>query len=198
MAGIEKKLASFSDLILNEAKEQQTKILDEVNQEKNKIMQNKEDEFLTEAYEEIQKIVAKYEKSGNEQVLKVEMELKKDLIKKREEIIDTVFDRVTAKIAVFQKTPDYQSWLVSLCRKAIQEIGSERCRIHLAQPDAHLQPVIAAEFPNAEIVADGGNEMIGGIKAESLEKHIFDDFSIAALLDRQRQVFLKISGLSIR
>ncbi len=198
MAGIEKKLASFSSLILGEAKEQQAKIMEEVNKEKSKIMQDKEMEFLTEAYEDIQKIVSKCEKSGNEQVLKIEMELKKDLIVKREQIVDTVFDRVTVQIEEFRKTPAYQDWLVELSKKAIAEIGGENCRIHLTKADASYSAALEKAIPGATIVVEAGDDMVGGVTVENTEKHIFDDFSIATMLEHQRQEFLKISGLSIR
>lgn len=198
MAGIEKKLASFSNLILSEAKEQQAKIMEEVNRQKSKIMQDKEMEFLTEAYEDIQKIVAKCEKSGNEQVLKIEMELKKNLIKKREQIVDKVFERVLAQINEFRNTPAYQTWLLELSKKAIAEIGGENCQVHLSKTDAAYQAILEQEIPGIQVIIENSDALLGGVTVENIEKHIFDDFSIASMLEYQRQEFLKFSGLSIR
>ena len=200
MAGIEKKLASFSNLILSEAKEQQAKIMEEVNRQKSKIMQDKEMEFLTEAYEDIQKIVAKCEKNGNEQVLKIETELKKNLIKKREHwpLVDKVFERVLDQINEFQNTPAYQAWLVALSKKAIAEIGGENCQVHLSKKDAAYQAALEQEIPGIQVIIENSDALLGGVTVENVEKHIFDDFSIASMLEHQRQEFLKISGLSIR
>lgn len=198
MAGIEKKLAEFSNLILNEAKEQQGRILNEVETEKQKIMQDKELEFLGEAYEDIQKAVARNEKSGNERIQRVEMELKKELIHKRERIIDEVFQSVREKLDAFKKTPAYGEWMVKLARKALAEAGAGAAELYLAAEDIALQPMLKEAFPQVTVLREAGNTQIGGVTVQNKDRNVFCDYSIAALLEQQKQAFLKISGLSIR
>ena len=198
MAGIEKKMADFSNLILNEAKEQRGQILSEVEAEKNKVIQDKELEFLGEAYEDIQKAVARCEKAGNERVLRVEMDLKKGLIHKREAIIEEVFRGVREKIDAFKKTPAYADWLVKLAQKAAEEVGRDGLELYLAAEDMALAPVLEAQFVGAAVLQEEGDSQIGGVMAKNTARNVFCDYSIAAMLEQQKQDFLKISGLSIR
>lgn len=194
MPDLEKKLELFSRTILNEAEAQKEKSIQELERKKISIIKEKELEFLNSAYEDIQSTISKISKENNEYVLKVEMELKKDIIKKREDIIENIFKDVMTKLESFIASPDYLNWLIAEAKKAVAEIGNGTLNITLQ--DKKYIDILKSEFPDCKINVYPDNEIIGGVIAEV--GNLLSNHSIKESFETQRQNFLRTSGLSIK
>ena len=76
MAGIEKKLAVFSNTVLTDANQKKERLQSEIDKEREQAIHEHELEYLQDAYEDIQKAVSRCSKECNEEILKHEMQLK--------------------------------------------------------------------------------------------------------------------------
>ena len=193
MADIEKKLADFSKIILSEAQQQKEQIVSELEKSKRLAVQEKEIELLKDAYEKIQKAVSKYSKEQNERILKQEMDAKKHVLKKREEIIDEVFSEIENRLKAFTLSPEYKDWLISLAKKACGKVGLGK--ITICERDLKYKDDLTAALPGVEITACK-DDIIGGLAACC--KNLSVDYTIKEMLSDKRSEFLKTSGLSIK
>ncbi len=194
MADLEKKLAIFSKTILNEAEAKKEQIVAEIDKKKNSAIEKKEIELLGDAYEDIQKAVAKYSKESNERVLKIEMELKKEVIKKREEIIADVFEKAKARLEEFIESEAYEGWLAEKAKKAADEAGGGD--IYVMPRDMKFKEAIEKEIPGSRVFEITNDNIIGGAIVRNA--HISVDYSIKEMLENEHHNFLKTSGLSIK
>jgi vacuolar-type H+-ATPase subunit E/Vma4 len=197
MALVEEKLAHFSKFVLADANEKRESMLAEVEKERKKAKETREMECLSEAYSDIQKAVSKSSRENNERVLKVEMELKKALILKREAIIEEVFSEVEEKIKAFLKSPDYEAWLLARARQAAEEVGGGDVLVYVMPEDMKYVQALKKELGNVEIEAGEDNSFLGGVKIYNRDKKVFADYSMQERLEAEKRSFLQTSGLVI-
>lgn len=194
MADLEKKLVNFSHMILSEAERKKEKLMSELKEKQDAIVKEKETSFLADAYEDIQKAVARYAKENNERVMKLEMQLKKDVILEREKIIDQVFEDVQKRLIEFTAAPEYLDWLLNTTQKALDEIGDGDIRVTVE--DLKYKDAILARFGGCTVSEAEEKDIIGGVIV--YKENIFVNYTIKELLSEQHKNFLKTSGLSIK
>lgn len=192
MAGIEKKLAVFSNTVLTDANQKKERLQSEIDKEREQAIHEHELEYLQDAYEDIQKAVSRCSKECNEEILKLEMQLKKDAIRKRESIIADVFCEVEKKLSAFIASEEYPAWLAGAVERAERELLEGKKKIEVLERDL---PLLSGR--GEEVCATSENIM-GGARVYNLDRNTFSDYSIAAILEEEHEKFLKTSGLSIR
>ncbi|MCX7715100.1 MAG: V-type ATP synthase subunit E [Clostridia bacterium] len=195
MASVEDKLTSFSAFVLQEAKEQSSRVIEEIEYKKNEIVDKKELELLTDAYERIQKMVSKYSRENNERVLKVEMGFRKELLVKREQIMNEVFSEVIKKINEYVDSPDYKNWLVKKIESACAEVGEGNKIVYITEKDSRYRQEIEKDNVVVNTVCE--DDFLGGARVYNSDKKIFADYSIKQMLEDEKHNFLKISGLAL-
>lgn len=197
MAGIEDKLAVFSNVVLAEAEKQKEKLVKESEMKKKKAIENKENEYLEDAYAEIQRAVSKYSKENNERVLKFEMGLKKNLLLRREEIIDEVFKAVEDKLSAFIQTDEYKIWLEKKIEKACKEVGKGKKNVFVSEKDLKYKADLESKIDMIDVAKCDDEDIIGGATVYNVDRKVFADYTLKQLLDEQRHLFLQTSGLTI-
>ena len=101
------KLNTFTSLVLKDAEQKREKLLENVQKEYSERIDAKENELLQGAYENIQQNIQSAQSFVNERVLHAELDSKKKLIMRREEIIDDVMKLSRAKIVEFIESDQY-------------------------------------------------------------------------------------------
>jgi vacuolar-type H+-ATPase subunit E/Vma4 len=196
MANIETKLNKFSAFVLEDALKQRDAMVDKFEKEKKQRIDKKEMELLTEAYSGIRTTVESARRENGERVLKVEMDMKKELIIKREHIIDEVFAKVRVKVDEYIKSPEYEKWLIDGISKASGELGEGRKTVYLAEADMAYAAVAQKEFADLEF-KKSDDDIIGGFTAFNEDRRVFADYSLSSSLAASRESFLQTSGLGI-
>lgn len=196
MANIEQKLNQFSSFVLKDAAKQRDHIMKQFENEKKRRIDGKETELLSDAYQDIQSTIASSRRDNNERVLKVEMELKKELLLKREKMIDDVFLRVNKRFNEFIQSKEYEKWLATRVQGALQELGEGKKTVYLTPADMQYSTTLQKKFPSAEF-RQSDEDFIGGVKAFNENKQISIDTSIGTMLAEAREKFLQRSGLGI-
>lgn len=70
--------------------------------------EKKQDEFLEDAYRAIQSGVAKIRRTESEKVLRAENDMKKEILSRREEIINSVFSQAMEELSKFSESEGVQ------------------------------------------------------------------------------------------
>lgn len=193
------KLNTFTSLVLKDAEEKRDKLIKNVENEYMGRMEAKENELLQEAYEGIQSGISLARREANARVLQTELESKKKLILRREEIIEEVMRLVRDRITDFVKSHEYDAWFLENAQKAVFEVGRGAKTIYIAPEDIKYKEKLALldTFSKITVEAVSERDFIGGIRVYNTERRVAVDYSIGEMLGEQKQAFLQSSGLAI-
>ncbi len=194
---LNEKINRFSAIISDEANREREEIETKLGAEKEKRLSAKENEYLQEAYETIQADVELVKKTDNAKVLQEEIKARRELLRKREEIIDNVFSDVRERIDAFRQTGEYGEWLVKKTKDAVDEIGGGSVTVYVVPEDMKYAKKLAKAAKNVTVEETDEEGFIGGVKVKSLEKRVTADYSLGGLLSEQREGFLQTSGLAL-
>ena len=189
------KLNTFTSLVLKDAEQKREKLLENVQKEYSERIDAKENELLQGAYENIQQNIQSAQKSANERVLHAELDSKKKLIMRREEIIDDVMKLSRAKIVEFIESDKYEEWLLSKIEKALFEVGKGSKTIYISSDDIKLKEKIE-QIPDTSRIT-GEKDFLGGAKVLNTDRKVAVDYSFKEMLSEEKQKFLQSSGLAL-
>ena len=193
------KLNTFTSLVLKDAEQKREKLLENVQKEYSERIDAKENELLQGAYENIQQNIQSAQKSAHERVLHAELDSKKKLIMRREEIIDDVMKLSRAKIVEFIESDKYEEWLLSKIEKALFEVGKGSKTIYISSDDIKLKEKIE-QIPDTSritVEASGEKDFLGGAKILNTDRKVAVDYSFKEMLSEEKQKFLQSSGLAL-
>lgn len=193
------KLNTFTSLVLKDAEQKREKLLENVQKEYSERIDAKENELLQGAYENIQQNIQSAKKCANERVLHAELDSKKKLIMRREEIIDDVMKLSRAKIVEFIESDKYEEWLLSKIEKALFEVGKGSKTIYISSDDIKLKEKIE-QIPDTSritVEASGEKDFLGGTKVLNTDRKVAVDYSFKEMLSEEKQKFLQSSGLAL-
>lgn len=190
----EAKLNKFESSVIEAARKRSAELEEDIKKEKEEKLEKSYNEFLTKAYRDIQRCVSRIRKEDNERVRYTELEAKKTLLKKREEIIDEVFAEAKNRLLEFKKSSEYASWLKKCTEKALSETGEGEKEIYVTEEDSAL---IEEKLFGVRITAVSDKDFWGGVRVKNSQKGIMADYSFYEFLQSERTDFLQSSGLVI-
>ncbi len=189
----------FSGMIFAEADAQRKQILAQAEQECAAIRETFETDCLERAYQTIQKKIAGMQKASNETVARMQLESRQKLLSEREQVVETVFLEVKARIAAYQSTEAYRALLFETICKGMAETGAGAgAVVYLDHTDAGLVDAVKAEFPGAVVkLLPADDAVLGGARVYAPESRALADNTLALRLAEERRRFLQTSGLSL-
>ena len=194
---VNEQLDEFEALVLHEANEEREALMNETQEKYKSIMADKENEYLKESYETIQRNKSEYEHEADEELLHAQMDAKRKVLLKREEIIDDVVNAAKKKLEGFRKSDGYADWLVKKAEEAASEAADGNKIIYVSPDDMRFADKLKAAVGGASVEsADGA--FIGGVRVYNPDKRISVDYSFGEMLVDEKQSFLQHSGLVIR
>lgn len=193
------KLNTFTSFVLQDAQEKREKLLEDVEKEYSKKLDESETSILQSAYENIQQNIHDSKKEANARVLHVQMESRKKLILKREEIINEIMELSRKRLNEFAKSDEYEEWLLSKIKKALEEVGKGSKTVYISSDDIGIKEKIE-QLPqmskiNVEVTPE--RNFIGGAKVLNTDRKVAVDYSFGEMLSLQKQAFLQSSGLAL-
>ena len=194
----EEKLNALSAMIMRNANEERERIMEETETEYKSLIAERENEYLKAAYETIQKSKSECERLSGEKILHAEMDMKKQVLLKREEIIKNVMDAVKTRLVDFTQSDSYEKWLVDKTATAVKEAGEGGKVIYVAESDMQYADELKTVDANITIENAPESGFLGGVRVYNADKRISVDYSFKELLSDEKQSFLKNSGLVIR
>ena len=200
MDNIEEKLNTLSAMVMKNANEERERIMEETEDKYNTLISEKENDYLKEAYEIIQRSRSESERSAGEEILHAQMDSKKQVLLKREEIINNVMDEVKQRLGDFTRSGAYEKWLVKRTETAVKEAGNGSKVIYVTGDDMRYAKKLKAAGGKSEITVEAAPErgFLGGVRVYNADRRISVDYSFKEMLSDEKQSFLKNSGLVIR
>lgn len=199
MENLTEKLNNFTSLVLDEASKKRDKLLQSVEDAQKERLAKKEDEFLNDAYKEIQKAVFDAKRKSNERVLHEELESKKQILLTREKIIDEIMSDAQEELLKFSKSDKYEPWLIGKIEKALFEVGKGSKTVYIHSEDLKYKEKIERIETEGKITVEASDErgFLGGVKIFNTDRRVAVDYSFKELLSEQKEVFLQSSGLTL-
>ena len=198
---LEEKLTEFSATVIAEAQKKRAEIEAENNRIKTKKTEYAQDKYLAKAYNIIQNGIVEIKKADNEMVLNAENNSRRELLLKREKIIDDVFKKAQTRLKEFSDTDEYITWLEKKLLSALETAGEGHIVVYVRKADVEQIKAIISKISvnNSDISVDIDEKMddLAGIKLKNTTKNIFIDYSFAELLSSVKNDFLQKSGLRI-
>lgn len=197
MDSLAEKIADFTNMVIGEAGRKRDALMQEMDKEKAERLEKLRREIEADAESEMKRKTENIKKENNERILKTETELKKQLLIKREGMVEEIMNEVRKKLDDFIKSDKYGKWLEERVKKAVLEVGEGRIKAELGVEDANdYGERIKKAIPHIEIEA---SETVkdGGVLVFNMDKNICVDYSFKALLEDEESRFLQKSGLNI-
>ena len=184
---IEEKLQHFYtasiDSAMQEAQQVQTQhqeALDKIFQEHK---ETKERQIQSHIQAEINKTVSARQ-----------LEYRRLLPDKTEEIKQQLFHDVAERLAQFRSTPEYLEYLSQRIQEARDFAGEDALVVYLDPADQNWIPELAARFGFAPVVSK--EAFMGGMRAVIRSKNILIDNSFATLLREAKEEFVFAGGMT--
>ena len=190
------KESVFLDAINKYAEKQKATISTEVEEYKNKRIEQATEEGLKDAYEMIQRDIAKQkaqiviEYSAKEQALRAQQ------FEQRRVICDRIFRAARKRLTEYTSSSAYEQTLKKSAACFAELFQSETIVVSLSEKDMRFTEMLKSILPNAQFKEDDGIE-IGGMKAFCKETAIIADDTLDSKLKDQREWFIENAGLKV-
>ena len=199
MENLTEKLNIFSELVLRDATQKRDELIAAVENERNKRLTQKENEFLQRAYDEIQSTITEAKKESNSKLLRAQLDAKKQLLIKREQIVDDVMGEAERKLRDFCRSAEYEKWFKDLVNKALFEVGKGMKTVYISPDDLKFKPWIEDIVDTAKITVEAAHEhdFIGGVRVYNSSRRVAADYSFGELLAEQKEKFLRENSAAL-
>jgi V/A-type H+-transporting ATPase subunit E len=197
MASTDEKKDKFYIAINHYAEEQRKKIEEEIAAFKEKELSEAEIEVLTECYLMIQKEMAQMRTGISREMSVREMDLKRQLLEKRQKIADDVFRRAAEKLTEFTEAEQYADFLKKSAEQFSKALQGQDTVIFIKPGDEKYEETIRNAFQHSCSFQTLGSIRIGGIKARNSSQGLFADETLDTLLESQRDWFEEHSGMAV-
>lgn len=191
-SAMEAKLSAFSSRVLSLAKKRSDETDEKTNEIRKAKTEKKQDEFLEDAYRAIQSGVAKIRRTESEKVLRAENDMKKEILSRREEIINSVFSQAKEELSRFSESEEYRVWFDKKLSLALEGTGEGKKTVYVLEKDKK-----EAEKSGEKVVVVNEAGFIGGVRVVNDDLGIIADYSFGEELSEAKEDFLQKSSLSI-
>lgn len=181
------KLQKFIDAVNDEIDEKVNEILADAETERKNILEKAEQESEETAEKHFS---INFKKNGNQfvrDISKAELNMKKSVIRHREELTEKVFESVKERLKDFRNDPKYVNMLVKNILMMHVSDGSE---IFLAPDDMKYAETLKKALPSSNIKFSPDEKiLLGGISVYNAEKGTILDKTFDLALEEKRQTF---------
>lgn len=183
----EEKLRHFQEICMTDARERSAKMLEEYSAALDKNYEEHMAEAEHRARMQINAQTEKLEREKNKKLSLGQLDLRREISRKQEELKDKLFVEVRDKLANFMRTEEYHALLEKQVQAAKEFAGDEKMVVYMDPSDEDMARRIALHhnvtIKISEISFDGG------IRAVVPEKHILIDNSFQTKLEEARRTF---------
>ncbi len=196
MAYDNEKLQRFEQSVLMEAEKKIQEIQAETEKMKENELENTRQKEYDKMFSVMQEQVHQLQLKYRQEVTKVELDGKRELLEFRNQLTEKIFQEAEEKLQKFTDTKEYQSFLLTSIQTAAESFTGQPMIISIQEKDLPLTEKICELVPTATAQADPANQL-GGFKLIQPEKNVLQDETFANDLDKQRQEFYRTCGLTI-
>ena len=190
------KTSNFLKAINKFAKEQSDAIHKEVEQFKKQEIEKATQEGIKDAYELIQKEIGTKRSQIVSDIARREQNSRKELFSKRNEITQSVFDDVKAKLSEYVNSNSYAQYIKKSALQIAKLFENNDCVVYIREQDSDKADMIKSIIADCTVEFDESIEL-GGIKAHCKALNILADNTLDSKLDDEYAWFAENSGLKV-
>lgn len=190
MSKIDEKLEHFTNDVMSDVSEERRQIIEEVDKELRILYNEKEMDYLGQAYEIIQEALTDIDQEKNEQLSKTVMENKVKLLRKRNEMITGMFDDAKDQLRAYTKTQAYFPHLLELIEDAKANLGEGDLIVTLNASDVGIVSEVEEKSGLKVTLESKKLDLLGGCKVYNQSNNTVVDHSFVRRLDDQREEFI--------
>lgn len=181
------KLQRFIDAVNDETERKVSEMLAEAEEEKKTI--------LSDAEHESEEFAGRYFNTGNKKndnrymrsISKAELDMKKEVLRRREELTDQVFNAVKERLISYRNDPKYVDTLLKDLLAIKISDGSE---IFLAPGDMKYADTLKKAIHSANVVFSPDEKIkLGGVSVYNKDSETIYDKTFDMAVDEQRLIF---------
>ncbi|MEG0770387.1 MAG: V-type ATP synthase subunit E [Clostridia bacterium] len=192
----EEQLDKFIETVMNDASQQKNKLIREIEMEKKKQIDKKEEEILQNIYLDIQKQIADIQNKASRLISKSSFDSRRDLLLKREELTNKVFNTLKEKLCEYSNSDLYKEKSIDKIKELLKLYPKEETYLSFNKKDySELLPKIKLNTTTKTTVDE--TIFIGGFIFEVPSLNIQYNETLDLKLENQKSVFNEISELSI-
>ena len=174
---IDEKLSHFYDITVEDARAKAAAILEEHKETLEKMIQERKILSEENAQAQIKAEAANARREVNKALSAEQLTIKRDWTKKQNELKEKIFSEVKELLESFTKTPEYEDYLTSKIKEALDFAEDDEISIYLSPEDSSLVEKLQQNTGAAIQLAK--DSFLGGIRATIPHKNILIDHSFA-------------------
>ncbi len=197
MASNMEKMSGFYSAINHYAEAQREQIAKDIEAFREKHLKEAEDDAQIEAGRLLKKEVAEARADIVREMSHKEIDARRVLLEKRQNIEDEVFAKAKEKLVEFTKTFGYEKSLNKFATDIKNVMNDSNTTFYVKNGDGKAKAAIMNTFGASATVKVDDKIEIGGFRAENLALRKTLDNTLDAMLDDQHSWFEENSGLAI-
>ena len=174
---IDEKLSHFYDITVEEAHAKAAAILEGHKETLEKMTEERKALSEENAQAQIKAETANARREINKALSAEQLTIKRDWTKKQNELKEKIFSEVKELLKSFTKTPEYENYLASKIKEALDFAENDEISIYLSPEDSSLAEKLQQSTGAAIQIAK--DSFLGGIRATIPQKNILIDHSFA-------------------
>lgn len=183
----EEKLQHFLEFCMKDARERSGAMLDEYTAALERDHERHKEDLRRRAGQRLQMEAEKIEREGNKRMSIEQINLKRTLSQKQEELKDKLFNQLKDRLERFMSQPAYGELLEEQILQAIEFAGDDGMVIYLDPADeGKVRPLAAKHHADIRV---SQYSFLGGTRAVISSKNILIDNSFQTKLEDARQNF---------
>jgi vacuolar-type H+-ATPase subunit E/Vma4 len=186
---IEEKLAFFSKIAVQEAEQERSRILENIDGRMSELVKTVAEDAQKQADMRLRAESSKVEQTKNKEIIEASTDFKKAVIDVRCRLLDEMFESAACKARAYARTEEYRERLLS----DIKELAAryDHAKVYLMECDFPISQALPGNCECA-VVRD---DFIGGFKLLITERNAVEDHTYLSRFKAARADFneLKIS-----
>ena len=183
----EEKLKHFQEICMTDARERSGKMLDDYMSALETTYEEHVADGKRRARMQVEAETEKLEREINKRLSIGQLDLKREISRRQEELKDKLFSEVRDKLANFMETREYHELLERQVKEAREFAGEDELIVYMDPSDADQVQRIAMH-QNA-VIKVSEYSFNGGIRAVMPGRHILIDQSFQTKLQEERHAF---------
>ncbi len=197
MSKIDEKLKNFAADVMSDVGEERRLMVDALDEHIRQVYEEKENEYLAQAYEFIQDSLVKIDQKKSESLSRIIMSNRSRLFEKRSELLEGIYSKAAEALVGFKKENAYKEWLVQKVKAAESVLGEGDIWVTFDASDASLKSWAEETLGVSVRVASPKLSMMGGCVIENKTTHTIVDFGFASRLEDAKEAFAQQCQLEI-
>lgn len=190
----EEKLQHFYNASIESAAKDAEQLKSEHQEALDKIFQEHKETKERQAKAQLQAESDNLKREINKTVSARQLEYRRILSSRKEEIKKKIFQEVEEKLTRFKASPDYTEYLCIRIHEALEFAGEDEMVIYIDPSDEALLPVLTERLGFAPTLSR--ETWLGGMRAVIRSKNILIDNSFATLLHDAKEEFIFTGGMA--